>query len=156
MRSFGASGFFRLDTPLCLCREKKNRRAGKEKLMRSLAVNKIAPTTNEEFDRFWAIYPHRKAKLDAQKAYQQARKLASPEEILAGVERYLRSKPDWQAWAFPASWLRAGRWMDEHEVPAVGRPYVDWWAECQELHGGTCQKRWDHETKKLDARMAQG
>ena len=24
------------------------------------------------------------------------------------------------------------------------RPKKDWWAECQELHGGTCTKQWDH------------
>lgn len=116
-------------------------------------LNKIAPTWNKEFDTFWAAYPHRIAKLDAQKAYQQVRKLASPDEILAGVQRYIESKPGWQAWKHPAAWLRAGRWMDEHEDAKASRPSVYWADECKEMHGGTCLKQWDHEMKKLAARQ---
>lgn len=108
--------------------------------------------SQQAFDNFWAAYPKRVAKLDARKAYERASKVASPDEILAGVQRYIDSKPIWQEWKHPAAWLRAGRWMDEAEAVKASRPYVDWWAECQAIHGGTCQKRWDHETKKIDAR----
>lgn len=66
-----------------------------------------------EFDQFWDIYPRRTAKLSAVKAFAKARKLASLEDILSGVNRYIASKPFYADWAHPASWLNAGRWMDE-------------------------------------------
>jgi hypothetical protein len=69
------------------------------------------------FDTFWAAYPRREAKLDAMKAYDKARKLASAEDILAGVERYKRTMPDEKRYRpLPASWLNAGRWMDEDDT----------------------------------------
>jgi hypothetical protein len=67
-----------------------------------------------DFAAFWAIYPHRVGKLAAERAYEKARRSGTePAEILAGVQRYVKSKPDWQSWAHPSSWLNAGRWMDE-------------------------------------------
>jgi hypothetical protein len=102
---------------------------------------------SEEFDQFWKQYPRRVAKLAAVRAFQKARRLASLEELLAGVDRYLRGKPDWQAWAFPASWLNAGRWTDEYDTQPIQTTATDWWTECQALHGGTCLKRWDHDSK---------
>lgn len=67
-----------------------------------------------DFQAFWAAYPRREARLDAIKAYAQALKIASAEDILAGVERYKRTMPEEKRYRpLPASWLRAGRWMDE-------------------------------------------
>lgn len=72
-----------------------------------------------DFDTFWAAYPRREAKLAAMKAYDKARRLASATEILDGVERYKRTMPeDKQYRPLPASWLNAGRWMDEIDEPA--------------------------------------
>lgn len=73
------------------------------------------------FQAFWAVYPKRVARLAAMKAYAKALRLASAEQILAGVERYTQSKPDWQQWAYPASWLNAGRWLDEPDAQPVPR-----------------------------------
>ena len=88
-----------------------------------------------EFRAFWACYPRRVGKLDAQKAYKKARKLASAEAILDGVERYKRTKPDWQDWAHPSTWLNKGRWMDEEDVPVVkAKP------ECR--HDPPCYNVW--------------
>lgn len=72
----------------------------------------------QEFDAFWLVYPNKKAKLDAQKAYAQARKRATAEDILVGVARYVQSKPEYADWKLPAGWLRAGRWMDEYAYDA--------------------------------------
>lgn len=66
-----------------------------------------------EFQQFWARYPHKVAKLSAAKAYVKARTQASAEELLDGLDRYIASKPAWCEWAHAATWLRAGRWMDE-------------------------------------------
>lgn len=75
--------------------------------------------TDAEFHAFWHYYPKRVGKLDARRAYVKARTLASAAEILAGVQRYVQTKPKWQAWAHPSSWLNGGRWMDE--TPSTSR-----------------------------------
>ena len=93
----------------------------------------------DDFDIFWAAYPRREAKLAALKAYTKARRLASAEDILAGVERYkLRMPEDRQYRPLPASFLNAGRWMDEDDAPVVQPERVDWFDECQAMHGGEC------------------
>ena len=66
-----------------------------------------------EFEQFWAKCPAKKAKLAAEKAFVKARKTATLEELLLGMDRYLESKPAWQEYAYPATWLNQGRWLDE-------------------------------------------
>ncbi len=66
------------------------------------------------FTEFWAAYPRRIGKLAAMKAFTKARKSASAEDIIAGVDRYIAHKPSYADWAHPSSWLNAGRWMDEY------------------------------------------
>ena len=78
-----------------------------------------------DFDQFWAAYPNRKAKLDAMKAYAAARQTASADDILAGVHRYVKGKPEYCDWKLPAGWLRAGRWMDEYETALPTRVQED-------------------------------
>lgn len=75
--------------------------------------------TTDEFEEFWGIYPRRVAKLAALKAFTKARKIASLDDILAGARRYAaeRANEDQQFTAHPASWLNAGRWMDEPAQP---------------------------------------
>jgi hypothetical protein len=105
----------------------------------------------DDFDIFWAAYPRREAKLAALKAYTKARRLASAEDILAGVERYkLRMPEERQYRPLPASFLNAGRWMDEDDQPVtVVREY--WADECQREHGGTCSRQWDHVYKMRES-----
>lgn len=67
----------------------------------------------DEFAAFWVAYPLHVGRLLALKAYAKARKTASADVILAGVDRYLANKPAWQQFAHPSSWLNAGRWDDE-------------------------------------------
>lgn len=102
----------------------------------------------DHFTAFWAVYPRREAKLDALKAYTKALKLASAEEILAGVERYKRTMPEERQYRpLPASWLNAGRWLDEYEV-TVSVPVPEFWGDaCTREHHGRCRSRWEHETR---------
>lgn len=73
----------------------------------------------DSFVAFWSAYPRRTAKLAAVKAYQRALRLASPQEILDGVERYKSNKPAYADWCHPATWLNQGRWMDEPDGVTV-------------------------------------
>ena len=104
-----------------------------------------------EFGQFWNSYPRREAKLAALQAYEKARRLATADEILAGVERYKARMPEERQYRpLPATFLNQGRWMDEDE-PEIVAPTRKYWAdECAELHGGTCDKQWTHEMRKRD------
>jgi hypothetical protein len=71
--------------------------------------------SDAEFDQFWAAYPKKKAKGDAEKAWRQ---MHPP---LQGVQEALqraRTDPEWvkeggQYIPHPATWLRAKGWLDE-------------------------------------------
>lgn len=66
-----------------------------------------------EFEAFWAEFPRKTGKLAAIEKFKQARKIASVEDIMAGVRRYVVSKPEYADWCHPKTWLSQGRWMDE-------------------------------------------
>jgi len=61
---------------------------------------------------FWPAYPNKVAKPAALKAYLRARKRASLETIMAGLERYA-NKTDDRHWANGATWLNNDRWEDQ-------------------------------------------
>lgn len=108
-------------------------------------------THNEDFETFWRSFPRRTGKLAAMREYEKARFMASAEDILAGVERYKKNKPDYADWCHPRTFLYQGRWMDEEDA----QPEVvikEYWADvCQREHGGNCRNRWDHEMKLREA-----
>jgi len=108
-------------------------------------------TTAEEFDAWWAVYPLHVAKLAAKKAWPSARKQATFQQLVDGVQHYINGKPSYADWCHAATWLRAGRWLDEYDTPVQAQPKVYWWDECTDLHGGTCENQWNHVMKKRDA-----
>lgn len=66
------------------------------------------------FDQFWKTYPRRTAKGSALKAWEKAVKIAKPEDIIAGAEKYAKDPSrDPKFTAHPATWLNAQRWLDE-------------------------------------------
>lgn len=81
-----------------------------------------------DFEDWWARYPRKRGKLAAKKAYDRARRThsATREELLAGIDAYLRSKPGYADFCHPTTWLNQGRWLDaEDEIPAQAtRPYT--------------------------------
>lgn len=104
------------------------------------------------FQDFWQQYPRKIGRLVAQKAYAAVRQRGvSHEALIAGIENYVAHKPAYADWCHPSTWLRAGRWLDEYDDPAPVVP-VYWWDECQQVHGGTCTKRWDHDLKMRERR----
>ena len=70
------------------------------------------------FNEWWTLWPKKTAKLVAMKAYAETLKKGYTDaELLAGLERYLadlKLKPvDIRFVPYPATWLRAGRFLDE-------------------------------------------
>ena len=65
------------------------------------------------FDAFWLAYPRRVGKEAARKAWAKAVKTAgTPDAIMAGLAQAVFSD-DPKFIPHPATWLNAGRWMDE-------------------------------------------
>lgn len=81
------------------------------------------------FEKFWSAYPKKKSKGDAEKSWKKL----SPsneqiEAILSAIDRAKTSK-DWQKDGgqfipYPASWLNAKGWEDDHGVELQGRREV--------------------------------
>jgi hypothetical protein len=110
-----------------------------------------------DFDQFWQAYPRRIGKIAARKAFDKAIKNgATLTQILAGIGLYLQYKPVYADYCHPASWLNAGRWMDEWAEPIKPAMAVsDWFDECQEIHKGACGlNRWRHMTRVERERMS--
>lgn len=99
-----------------------------------------------EFEQFWAKFPRRTAKLAAMRAFQKARKLASLNEILAGIETYIVNKPDYADFCHPATFLNSGRWMDEPDVKTETKQRQNWGFDCQ--HTPLCRNHWDCVQKR--------
>ena len=75
---------------------------------------KRAREIEREFhETLWPGYPHKVGKADALRAFLTARKSAPLDEIMAGVQRYVETKPDDRNWCNPATFLRQQRWLDE-------------------------------------------
>jgi hypothetical protein len=83
-------------------------------------VVKLHPDTDPDFQRWYATYPRHKKPIDAAKAYAEARRRASASELLEGAHRCREEAdalpPEKRRFVpYPASWLRAGGWMEEAE-----------------------------------------
>lgn len=74
------------------------------------------------FERFWAVYPLKKAKAAAEKNWRKAVKKVAPEIIIAAAERYANSREVSRGFAkYPQGWLTDERWLDE-DVPEPSFP----------------------------------
>jgi len=83
---------------------------------------------NEQFNQFWSVYPRKKGKGQARKAFEKALEKTDLQTILDGVHAYVANDvmDDPQFIAHPSTWLNGERWEDEYgEVREVLRsPYV--------------------------------
>ena len=78
-----------------------------------------------DFAAFWASYPRKLGKALAIEAYAKALKgqlrlqvacglgPATHEEIMAGLDRYKRDKPDYTDWKHGSTFLNSVSWIDE-------------------------------------------
>lgn len=76
----------------------------------------------DDFEKLWALYPARRDKKAAYKAYQKAIKEVDYETLTAGVVRY-RDDPNREAKFTKhfGTWLNAGSWDDEPLPPRAGQ-----------------------------------
>ena len=77
---------------------------------------KPATAPQSDFQAFWALFPKRRDKRAAERAWRAAIKNgANPADIIAGAERYAaeRKNQDARYTKYPATWLNAGAWEDE-------------------------------------------
>jgi hypothetical protein len=68
---------------------------------------------NDDFENWWKDYPHKIGKAFAKKAFASAIKIATYEELVEGVKRYIANKPPDINYCNPATWLNQERWKDE-------------------------------------------
>ena len=93
----------------------------KEKGIAYAIPKKKSARANSDFEQFWEIYPKKKSKNQAKKAWEKLKPSSElVSTILDAVENQKRSN-DWIKDAgkyipYPATWLNAGAWEDEMEV----------------------------------------
>lgn len=78
-----------------------------------------------DFAEFWAAYPRKVGKAQAMQAYAKALRgqlrlqltcglgPAAHQDIMAGLERYKRDKPDYADWKHGSTFLNSVSWIDE-------------------------------------------
>lgn len=81
------------------------------------------PALDGEFDGFWGAYPRKVGKQAARKAYRSARKVATLDQIAAGLRAQLpdlRTR-DLHLVPHPSTWLNQHRWEDDPRASAQPR-----------------------------------
>lgn len=84
-----------------------------------LESEEIQEKRDDDFERFWAVYPRHVGKRAAQRALQKALTSTDIETLLAGAIR-LRDDPNRieRFTPHPTTWLNQGRW-DDDPLPSV-------------------------------------
>ena len=87
----------------------------------SVSARERTSAADEVFaSRFWPVWPHKVGKPEATKAF---RKVAGEiDAIVAGVERYIATKPLDRQFMNPATFLNGRRWEDEAAASGPERP----------------------------------
>lgn len=80
-----------------------------------------APEVEILFDEFWEAYPNKIGRPSAEKAFSQAVKRASLDDIMTGVRAYALKTDDRQ-WCSPVRWLSDDRWKDQPAKPPDKQP----------------------------------
>ena len=86
-----------------------------------------------EFLAFWKAYPRKLCKGDARKAWHQTAPIRPSLDILLAAIKAAANTEQWtrdrgQFVPYPATWLRAERWDDVHEIE---KPVKEWYQTAQ-------------------------
>jgi hypothetical protein len=76
----------------------------------------------ERFEEFWAAYPRKIGKRDAERAWPAACRRTDAAKILDVLQRYpFDTDPERRRFIpYPATWLNQSRWEDDLEAVAAG------------------------------------
>lgn len=83
---------------------------------------------DDDFEAFWSLYPKKKSKGDARKAWKQLKpSTTTVRAIMAKLQELINSR-DWkrengQFIPYPATWLRAEGWNDEVSSAPESKPW---------------------------------
>lgn len=76
-----------------------------------------------QFESFWNLYNKKTSRADAEKKFKAALKKESFENIIAGVERYTKTRgTDSKFWKNPSTWLYQECWKDEYTNIPENKP----------------------------------
>lgn len=100
----------------------KNDKNGKEiktSLRKSAKKSPLNKSQEKKFDRFWQVYPKRKSKGDAEKAFKDINPDDQLLETILGAIGMAKVSDDWLKGGgkyipYPAKWLKAKGWEDEY------------------------------------------
>lgn len=86
----------------------------------------LSDSVESDFSIWWEHVPNKKAKDGALTCYRRARKRATAQALLAGIQRYAASVAgkDRKYIAHPTTWLNEGRWKDE-DASDQGQTVID-------------------------------
>ena len=102
---------------------------------------KGGPTIDLAFEKFWVLYPRKKGKAAAYKAWcKEAKHIAEVQSAITKALVWQRTQPGWlkdegQFIPHPATWLNQRRWMDEPDdvnLPGPSKSPEQWMAEIKE------------------------
>jgi hypothetical protein len=105
-------------------------RRGEKNTVKPSRASAAADDATKSFAEFWAVYPKRKAKAAAERAYRAALKKVTAERLLAAATSYrddsARQRNDAKFTKYPATWLNGGCWDDEPDQPVRTGPRPFW------------------------------
>lgn len=113
-------------------------RANSERTSQSVRLTPTRPdptpntraSSDDAFERFWAVYPRKVAKKAAKAKWDTAIKTNDPEAIINGATTYAKKcqaeRTEKKFIKQPDGWLNAGRWEDEIEVTTVPVKFDPW------------------------------
>src|SRR5262249_20788137 len=94
----------------------------------------------EEFAAtFWPVWPNKVGKPAAEKAFLKARRASDLPAIMAGLDRYVATKPPDRPWLNPATFLNQERFNAEPPAIAAAR-----------VSGGSDRSGWTNLNRKLN------
>ena len=105
--------------------QQKNNRRTTEEQQKNINNNEEIMINNEDnennnqrFEKFWEKYDYKKSRAVAEKSFSKALKSDSFENIMAGLDGYVKSRgKDSQYWKQPSTWLNQECWKDEYKKP---------------------------------------
>lgn len=103
------------ETSVKLVRKGKGKGNGKREGKGEGSTPPTPPEGDGRFNRFWAAYPRKVARAEAQKAFAKAIPNTTIDAILAAIER-TQWAPDPRYQPHPATWLNGQRWLDQTDT----------------------------------------